>query len=175
MVAADQPIGRDDEQSLRSRLARYRVVCPPPSGLGTAGKLGASISGIRATKTCNLFFDPNTDGEPNENTEVFGTSIDGYQLAFNQPLGISEINAITQTAGLHSEAHVNALFGNQGRSFSGFAGLEMKQTTSVDENFGYSELFIPWNNFDATDPADGAVDIGLYHPEAPERRRRVVL
>ncbi len=47
----------------------------------------------------------------------------------------------------------------------------MKQTTSVEENFGYTEMFIPWNNFDATDPADGfdpaLYDTGLYHPEAP--------
>ncbi len=39
----------------------------------------------------NLYFDPNTDGEPNGNTDVFGTTIDGYQLAINQPLGGSEI------------------------------------------------------------------------------------
>jgi hypothetical protein len=119
----------------------------------------------------NLFFDPNTDGEPNENTEVFGTTVDGYHLAFNQPLGTSEINLSTHSAGSFSEAHVNALFVNNGGPFSAFAGIQMMQTTSVEMKFGYTELFVPWNNFDATDPADGynpAIDdIGLYHPEAP--------
>ena len=120
----------------------------------------------------NFYFDPNTDGEPNENTEVFGTSIDGYQLAFNQPVGVSEISPSVQTAGIYSEAHVNTLFGNNGVPWSGFAGLQMRQTTSVEEAFGYTELFIPWSDFDATDPADGwnpdVDDVGLYHPEAPE-------
>lgn len=117
----------------------------------------------------NFFFDPNTDGEPNENTGVFESSIDGYQLAFNQPLGESEINPTTATAGLYSEAHVNALFGNHGAPFSGFAGLVMKQVTNAEEATSFTEIFIPWNNFDATNPDVGIPpETGLYHPEAPE-------
>jgi hypothetical protein len=45
----------------------------------------------------------------------------------------------------------------------------MKQSTSNDPAFGYTELFIPWSDFDATNPdADPPPEEdGLYHPEAP--------
>ena len=47
----------------------------------------------------------------------------------------------------------------------------MRQTTGNDLAFGYTELFIPWSDFDATNPEhvdNPATDeVGLYHPEAP--------
>jgi hypothetical protein len=120
----------------------------------------------------NYYFDPNTDGEPNANKEVFGTSVDGYQLAFNLPLGTSNIDGTTKTAGMYSEAHVDSLFGDQGAPFSHFAGIQLMQNTSVDESFGYTEFFVPWSDFDATDPEDGfnpeIDDVGLFHPAPPE-------
>ncbi len=120
----------------------------------------------------NLFFDPNTDSEANENTEFFGYSTDGYQLAINQPLGESEISPSAVTAGMFADAYVNNLFisGSAG-PYSAFSGIVMKQNTSVVDQFGYLELFIPWTDFDATDPNDGfdpvLDDVGLYHPAPP--------
>ncbi len=119
----------------------------------------------------NMYFDPNTDGETNDQTGPNDTGVDGYQLAFNEPLGESEISPTELTAGMFSEAHVNALFGNQGAPWSMFENIVMKQTTSIDPPFGYTELFIPWEDFDATNPDEGFDpefdDIGLYHPEPP--------
>jgi hypothetical protein len=120
----------------------------------------------------NFFFDPNTDHESNDQTAADDTGIDGYQLAFNQPEGSSVISPSDVTAGVFREAHVNALFGDQGAPWSGFENIVMRQTTSNEAKKGYTELFIPWNQFDATDPEDGfnpsfGDDIGLFHPEPP--------
>ncbi len=38
----------------------------------------------------NLYLDPNLDGETNSQTSPSDTGIDGYQLSFNQPLGVTE-------------------------------------------------------------------------------------
>jgi hypothetical protein len=120
----------------------------------------------------NFYFDPNTDNESNGQTNGEDTGIDGYQLAFNQPLGMSTISPEDVTAGMFREAHVNALFGDQGVPWSGFSRIVMSQTMNNEAKTGYTELYIPWDQFDATDPADGFVeafgdDIGLYHPEPP--------
>lgn len=112
----------------------------------------------------NLYFDPNMDGETNELTSPSDTGVDGYQLTFNQPLGMTEWIDV----GTFVEAHVNAAFGDQGAPWSRFQNVAMKQTTSADPDFGYTELFIPWADFDATNPDAGSyTDTGLYHPYAP--------
>jgi hypothetical protein len=120
----------------------------------------------------NYYFDPNTDGEANANTGVFETTVDGYQLAFNLPLGLSQLTPTDQSVGRYSEAHVDALFGNQGAPFLHFAGMQLVQNTSVEDSFGYTEYFVPWNNFDATNPEHAINpeidDLGLFHPDAPE-------
>ena len=122
----------------------------------------------------SMYFDPNTDGETNDQTGPLDTGIDGYQIAFNEPLGESGYSVESPDLGLFQEAHVNGRFGNQGwekGSGDGFSGLEIKQTISSEESYGYTEMFVPWADFDASDPQiyNPAVDdIGLYHPYAPE-------
>jgi hypothetical protein len=116
----------------------------------------------------NLFFDPDTDGEANENQEIFGYSTDGYHLAVNQPLIDPETAPDVQLPGMFSDAYVNAIFGDSAAPYSGFAGIQIAQRNSVDENLGYLELFIPWSQFDATNPTAGTYpENGLYHPEPP--------
>lgn len=121
-------------------------------------------------ETLNFYFDPNRDGESNANALPTDSGIDGYQIAFNQPLGMSEIRAGARTAGFYTEAHVNSPFGDQGGPFSRFHQMVVVQNTSNDERTGYTEVFIPWSNFDAANPdTPGALhgDTGLYHPESP--------
>jgi len=121
-------------------------------------------------ETLNFYFDPNGDGESNANGLPTDSGIDGYQIAFNQPLGMSEIRAGARTAGFYTEAHVNSPFGDQGGPFSRFDRMVVVQNTSNDQRTGFTEVFIPWANFDATNPdTPGALhgDTGLYHPEAP--------
>ena len=115
----------------------------------------------------NLYLDPNTDGESNGQMAPTDTGVDGYQLSFNQPLGQTERLEV----GLYVEAHVNALFGDHPDPWSNLRNVVMMQSTSNDPAFGYTELFIPWSDFDATNPDEGSNpetdDVGLYHPEAP--------
>ena len=118
----------------------------------------------------NFYFDPNRDGESNANQLPTDTGIDGYQIAFNQPLGMSEIREGVRTAGFYTEAHVNSPFGDQGGPFSRFDRMVVVQNTSNEQRSGFTEVFIPWANFDATNPdKTGAAfdDTGLYHPESP--------
>ena len=120
----------------------------------------------------NFYFDPNVDNEANENTQLFSYSTDGYHLAINQPLGETEILADgTATAGSFGEFYVNSFY-NSNVQPTWLPGIEMKQTTSVEDQTGIMELFIPWNSFDKTDPSSPDIDplldeIGLFHPEAP--------
>ena len=122
----------------------------------------------------NLFFDPNTDGESNDQTAPTDTGVDGYQFAFNQPLGQSSYAQDKPDLGLFQEAHVNAIFGNQGwdsarQTDRFFTGAHVEQTMSSDEVFGFTEIFLPWANFNAADPEyySHLGDSGLYHPQAP--------
>lgn len=116
----------------------------------------------------NFYFDPNVDGETNENSAAFPfISTDGYQLSINQPLGFSSIDSSQATAGAEASAYVDASFGNSAGAFSGFANTMVSQTTSIEESRGYFEMFIPWADFDAAAPDSGLSDTGLYHPEAP--------
>lgn len=118
----------------------------------------------------NIYIDPNTDDESNDQTDPDDTGVDGYQIAFNQPLGNSEYSEDIPDLGIFQEAHTNALFGNQG-AHEGFFGMVINQTTSEDESFGYLEMFIPWEDFNASDPEifdPEFDDVGLYHPFAPE-------
>lgn len=117
----------------------------------------------------NFYFDPNTDGETNDQLGADDTGIDGYQIAFNQPEGNSVYSEDDPDLGIFQEAHVNALFGNQG-AHEGFFGLQINQTTSNEEEFGYLEMYIPWEDFNASDPDffdPEFDDIGLFHPFAP--------
>ncbi|MCA9151812.1 MAG: hypothetical protein KDA92_21060, partial [Planctomycetales bacterium] len=101
----------------------------------------------------NFYFDPNVDNEANENTQLFSYSTDGYHLAINQPLGETEILADgTATAGSFGEFYVNSFY-NSNVQPTWLPGIEMKQTTSVEDQTGIMELFIPWNSFDKTDPS----------------------
>lgn len=121
-------------------------------------------------ESLHLYFDPDTDGESNENTQIFGSSIDGYHLGINQPRTNPEaMDEEPPVGGVYTEAYVNAIFGENAGPFSNFAGIEFAQTNSVEENFGYLELFIPWSQFDATNPQGQRLypENGLYHPEPP--------
>jgi hypothetical protein len=121
-------------------------------------------------ESLNLYFDPNVDGEPNDATDVFGNPVpDGYHLAVNEPLGDSEISQVSVTAGMDGEFYVNSLFGTPS---SWLPNITMKQSNSVQDKVGYLEMFIPWDQFNKTDPNGGGIDperdeIGLFHPQAP--------
>jgi hypothetical protein len=50
--------------------------------------------------------------------------------------------------------------------------VQIRQTTDAEAGTGASEIFIPWKNFNATNPAFGfdpefGDDIGLYHAHSP--------
>ncbi len=48
--------------------------------------------------------------------------------------------------------------------------------TNAEPDFGYAEVFIPWADFDATNPDAGEfTDTGLYHPDCAAGRGVVVL
>ena len=120
-------------------------------------------------ETLEFYFDPNADGESNAQTDPTDTGADGYSLLFNQPFGQSEINHNSKTAGVFAEARANS---NSAGIWSGFANMEMAQATSIESASGYMELFLPWADFNATNPLLGfseelGDDIGLFHPEAP--------
>lgn len=131
------------------------------------------VAGINfGYENLQFFFDPNTDGETNAQDGPNDTGVDGYQLVVNQPHGESGISPFSSSAGMYREAHTNSENGDHGQPWSNFRDLRLQQTTSVEEGFGFTELFIPWSNFDATNPAFGfspefGDDIGLYHPQAP--------
>ncbi len=132
----------------------------PPIGTGSVQFLYDSL---------NLYFDPNKDNETNDNFAPDDSGVDGYVIAINQPLGFSERTPDNPQLGIFEQAHVNSLFGNQ-HLFAGFPGIQIAQTTSSTESFGYTEMFIPWEDFNSSDPAvwdEATEDTGLFHNHAP--------
>ena len=143
--------------------------------------------------TLNLYFDPNKDGDPNFVTipepldpspEPPGLSlVDGYQFGFNQVEGrFRSTDANRQGVGFFTEAHVNALFGNQanwggeGSSDINADAMQNIEVAQSNNHFGgLAEIMIPWSTFNAdaqievnTGRGDTmVVDTGLYHPFAP--------
>ena len=120
-------------------------------------------------ETLEFHFDPNGDGESNAQGEATDSGTDAYSLFFNQPFGKSELNRTTKTSGVFADAQAN---GGAVGIWSGFASVEMQQTTSIEDGFGYTELFLPWHDFNATNPLFGfseelGDDIGLFHPDPP--------
>ncbi|MCA9211987.1 MAG: hypothetical protein KDB27_02895, partial [Planctomycetales bacterium] len=120
-------------------------------------------------ETLEFHFDPNMDLESNDQTKPTDTGVDSYTLLINQPYELSVINRFEKTAGFYSDARTN---GNAAGLWSGFANMEMAQVTSIAEKTGYTELFLPWQDFNATNPQLGfseefGDDIGLYHPGPP--------
>ncbi|MCA9200625.1 MAG: hypothetical protein KDA87_23960 [Planctomycetales bacterium] len=125
---------------------------------------------VSSYESLNLYLDPNTDHESNFGSEPNDTGVDGYRLSLNMPEGSSVISLQARTMAVATDAHVNALFGNQGGPWSDFANMEAAQTNLVDDSEGLIELFLPWDNFDATSPdffIPAIDDTGLYHPDAP--------
>ncbi len=113
----------------------------------------------------NLYFDPNTDGEPNV---LDGIGPDGYQIAFNQYLGVSSIeNTIPTNTGIFFEAHEDTGFGNQG-AWLGLLDTKMQQIMTAAG--GVTEIKFTWVDFDADDPAlpENLTINGLYHKFAPQ-------
>jgi hypothetical protein len=132
-------------------------------------------------KTWNVYWDPNTDGEDNEDLP------DAYQYAVSIPEGVSLIPSPGEGLNVADfrEAHVDAPFGNQGGPWSMFTtdpkggsdvdNFMLAQVASnsdpvdADGSLNIVEMSIPWENFNATDPADDpAREFGLFHPVAPE-------
>ena len=125
-----------------------------------------------AYENVHFYFDPNTDGETNDQSAEHDTGIDGYLIAFNQPAGESSISPEGVSAGVAVEAHVNGLFGDQGAPWSGFANAVIHSVVGEQDGPGVAEVFIPWSDFDATNPDEGfdpstGDDIGLFHPHGP--------
>jgi len=114
----------------------------------------------------NLYFDPNVDGEPNI---LDGVGPDGYQIAFNQYMGASSIDAgaIVNNTGVFTEAHENLTFGNQGL-WEGLLNTTMSQVMTASG--GVTEIKVTWTDFDADNPENfDNLDVqGLYHNFAPE-------
>ena len=81
----------------------------------------------------SLYFDPNRDGETNDQSGSLDTGIDGYQLSFNQPLGRSELLEV----GTFAEAHVNRLSGDQREPWSHFNDAQMVQNTGTSPGYGH--------------------------------------
>ena len=133
----------------------------------------------------NLYFDPNTDNEPN----VTATP-DAYQISFSARRGISRLDETGRTTGgdnsghrmaIFFEAHRNELFQDgadwvespfltDSELLARFPGFEISQRNAQGVNgSGYWEARIPWTMFDAGGP-DAPTEVqtdGFYHPEAP--------
>jgi hypothetical protein len=119
----------------------------------------------------NLYFDPNTDGEPNFPTDpeviVPFDQPDGYQIAFNQWEGASSlINGVnTGLGGMFLEAHGDNAFGNQANWSAPVDGLSegfaLSQVNGPEG--GLVEIRIPWADFNADE--EGV--FGLNHTKAP--------
>ena len=132
-------------------------------------------------KTWNIYWDPNLDGEDND---AEGT--DGYQYAVAIPEGFSAIPSLGPEFDVADfrEAHVDANWGNQGAPWSTFTtdpagegedNFQLGQQASNgavlddDDSKVITELAIPWENFNASNPADDPErEFGLFHPVAPE-------
>jgi hypothetical protein len=108
-----------------------------------------------AIDTLNLYFDPNTDDEPNFNT-IPETVVDGYQLAWEQRAGsLISTNSNRMGVGVFTEAHIDTGFGDQanwnrgGTQIGGAAmqGIVIAQNNGA--NGSLTEVFIPWSNFNA--------------------------
>ena len=147
-----------------------------------------SIPGSFA-KTWNVYWDPNVDGEDNED------STDGYQYAVSIPDGVVVIPPPADELNVADfrEAHVDTNWGNNGAPWSMFTqdpdgggrggtgvGSEIdnflltqiaSNDMALDDDGSkvITEMQIPWENFDAADPTDDpARDFGLFHPVPPE-------
>ncbi len=133
-----------------------------------------------STDAFSVYFDPNTDGEPNfspgSGQQQPDTNVDGYEIAFNVYNGTFSCGGTVPctpvsggtpilnqgpTFGTFGEAHVDTLFGNQAQ-WTGMKATEIAQQN--DASGGTVELKIPWTDFDAD--ASGAA--GLNHPFAPQ-------
>jgi len=134
----------------------------------------------------NLYFDPNTDGDPND---VPDSDVAGYQIAYetvSDPNGgqLISTNADRDGVGFFTEAHVGGLFGNQaewGGAVSGTDGQGLGEGSGITVGHnnqisgadagGLGEIIIPWDAFDALaqidDGAGGMIDTGLNHTSAP--------
>lgn len=113
----------------------------------------------------NLYFDPNTDNEPNVLVDV---GPDGYQFAFNQYMGASSIeNTVPTNTGIFVEAHEDTGFGNQG-NWLGL--LDTKMMQNMTATGGVTEIKMTWVDFDADDPElpENTTVNGLYHKFAPQ-------
>lgn len=135
-------------------------------------------------ETLNMYFDPNTTGEPNN---VSDSEVDGYQLSMNTVRSSTGGTLVSTDAnrdgvGFYTEAHVDGLFGNQanwgGVGVDPVDGLALQDMIVAQNNQnsgpsagGFIEMVIPWTNFNADaqidDGAGGLKDTGLNHPFAP--------
>jgi hypothetical protein len=103
----------------------------------------------------NIYFDPNTDDEPNFQT-VPDSMVDGYQIAFDQFEGsLISTNANRMGVGVFTEAHFDTAFGDQAnwnRGGTQVGGAAMQDIIIAQNNGatgGVTELVIPWSNFNA--------------------------
>jgi hypothetical protein len=111
--------------------------------------------------TLNLYFDPNTDDEPNFNV-IPEEMVDGYQIAWEQREGtIISTNANRGGVGVFTEAHIDTGFGDQanwnrgGTQVGGAAMQDIVIAQNNGANGALVEAFFPWSNFnaDVTPPA----------------------
>jgi len=150
------------------------------------GDPNPNITFATGENVINLYFDPNTDDEPNF-VNVPETNVDGYQVAFWQrhdPDGGSLIStdANRQGIGFFTEAHLDTPFGDQANwnrsadpaaDEAGAALQDIVVAQRNDTTGGVFEMIFPWANFNAAavDPTtadpndfdnDGRVDGGDF-------------
>jgi hypothetical protein len=115
--------------------------------------------------TLNMYFDPNTDDEPNFDV-IPDDTVDGYQLAWEQRAGtIISTNANRGGVGVFTEAHIDTGFGDQanwnrgGTQVGGAAMQDIVIAQNNGANGSLTELYIPWSNFNA----DVTTPLGDYN------------
>jgi len=137
------------------------------------GDPNPNITFATGENVLNLFFDPNTDNEPNlvppVNDDGTSGAVDAYQLAFWQrrdPDGGSLIStdANRQGVGIFTEAHVDALFNDNGNWNHGepdVMGPAMQDIVIAQRNGttgGVAEIVFPWANFNAAAVVPASAD-----------------
>jgi len=125
----------------------------------------------------NIYWDPNTDGDPNFPPEIDPTfepvgNQDNYQIAFSQYEGSSLMQGMDFDGNwLFVGARYQDNFGNNTEwraDVEGMRDLVIAQTN--DGLGGVAEVKVPWTEFDAAAEIEvdmEMVETGLHHPMAP--------
>jgi len=168
-------------QALWDANALYLIIESEYTGWSTSTGFSGTI-GSDCVLSCgtqfsfdlwDINFDPNRDGEPNNDIGTGDNALDVYQFAFNTYLGDSSIVAgVVTHSGVFMEAKVNQTFGNAGAYAPDKGATDwtmISKTTATPNAAGKGaviELVLPWSTFGADGGISGA-EQGLLHDFAP--------